>query len=169
MGLGSGSCFVGSTRHRVTPSLPESNALGAAVLSESGNDAFLTSFLPQLVYMLASFCARNAISGESRVRQQVTHNETPAGSDAHELESPPPPPPPPRRLTSGLCRMQLTLHATRRTPCGASRLVQAMSAWLVKTRRAPSRHDRDARVYDHTTTAMHKLNIPAPPSPTSNT
>ena len=34
-------------------------------------------------------------------------------------------------------RMQLTLHATRPTPHGASRLVQAMSAWSVKTRRAP--------------------------------
>ena len=54
-----------------------------------------------------------------------------------------------------LSRMQLTLHATRRTPHGASRLVQAMSAWSVKTRRAPSRHCRDARVYGHTTTAMH--------------
>ena len=29
--------------------------------------------------------------------------------------------------------MQLTLHATRRTTHGASRLVQAMSAWSVKT------------------------------------
>ena len=54
-----------------------------------------------------------------------------------------------------LSRMQLTLHATRRTPHGASRLVLAMSAWSVKTRRAPSRHCRDARVYGHTTTAMH--------------
>ena len=30
-----------------------------------------------------------------------------------------------------------------------------MLAWSVKTRRAPSRHCRDARVYGHTTTAMH--------------
>ena len=37
-----------------------------------------------------------------------------------------------------------------------------MSAWLVKTRRAPSGHSRDATVYDHTTTAMHKLGIPPP-------
>ena len=44
-------------------------------------------------------------------------------------------------------RMQFTLHATRRTPHGALRLVQAMSAWLVKTRRAPSRHSRDASLY----------------------
>ena len=56
--------------------------------------------------------------------------------------------------------MQFTLHATRRTPHGASRLVQAMSAWLVKTRRAPSRHSRDPRVYGHTTTAMNKLSTP---------
>ena len=52
-----------------------------------------------------------------------------------------------------LCRMQLALHATRRTPHGASCLVHAMSAWSVNTRRAPSRHCRDGRVY--TTTAMH--------------
>ena len=45
--------------------------------------------------------------------------------------------------------MQLTLYATCRTPHGASRLVHAMSAWSVKTRRAPSRHCRDARVYGH--------------------
>ena len=51
--------------------------------------------------------------------------------------------------------MQLTLHATRPTPHGASSLVLAMSAWSVKTRRAPSRRFGDARVYGHTTTAMH--------------
>ena len=65
-----------------------------------------------------------------------------------------------------LARMQLTLHATRRTPHGASRLVQAMPAWSLKTRHAPSRHCRNARVYGHTTTAMHKLSTPSPlPSP----
>ena len=69
-------------------------------------------------------------------------------------------------LRAVLGRMQFTLHATRRTPHGASRLVQATSASLVKTRRAPSRHSRDARVYGHTTTAMHKLSTPPrPPSP----
>ena len=36
--------------------------------------------------------------------------------------------------------MQLNLHATRSTPHDASRLVQAMLAWPVKTRGAPSRH-----------------------------
>ena len=49
----------------------------------------------------------------------------------------------------------LPLLATRQTPHGASRLVQAMSGWSAKTRRAPSRHFRGARVYGHTTTAMH--------------
>ena len=34
-------------------------------------------------------------------------------------------------------RMQLTLHAIRRTPHGDSRLVLAMSSWSVKTRRVP--------------------------------
>ena len=41
-------------------------------------------------------------------------------------------------------------------------VAKAMSAWLVKTRRAPSRHSRDAGVYGHTTTAMHKLSTPPP-------
>ena len=60
-------------------------------------------------------------------------------------------------------RMQLTLHTTRPTPHGASRLVQAVFAWSVKTRRAPSRHCRYARVYGHTTTATHDMSNP--PSP----
>ena len=51
--------------------------------------------------------------------------------------------------------MQLTHHATRRTPHGASRLVLAMSTWAMKTRCAPSRRCRDARDHGHTTTAMH--------------
>ena len=63
-------------------------------------------------------------------------------------------------LRAVIGRMEFSLHATRRTPHGASRLEQAMSAWLVKTRCAPSRHSRDARVYDHATTAMQKLSIP---------
>ena len=62
--------------------------------------------------------------------------------------------------------MQFTLRATRQTPHGASRLVQAMSTWLVKTRRGPSRHCRNARIYVHTTTAMHKLSTPPLPRPT---
>ena len=68
-------------------------------------------------------------------------------------------------LRAVLGRMQFTLHATRRTPHGASRLVQAMSAWLVNTRRAPSRHSRDARVHGHTTTPVHKLRTPPSPPP----
>ena len=54
-------------------------------------------------------------------------------------------------------RIQLTLCATRRTPHGALRLVQATPAWSVKTRRAPSRHCRGARVSGHTTTAMNDI------------
>ena len=57
--------------------------------------------------------------------------------------------------------------APRRAPHNASRLVQAISAWLKKTRRAPSRHSGDARVYGHTTTAMHKLSTSTPPPPNS--
>ena len=65
-------------------------------------------------------------------------------------------------LRAVLGRIQFTLHATCRTPHGASRLVQAMSAWLVKTRRGPSRRSRDARGYGHTNTAMPKLSTPLP-------
>ena len=50
-------------------------------------------------------------------------------------------------LRAVLGRMQFTVHATRRTCHGASRLVQAMSAWLMKARRAPCRHSRDTRVF----------------------
>ena len=56
--------------------------------------------------------------------------------------------------------MRLAEHLT-----ALSHLVQVMSAWLVKTRRAPSRHSRDARVYGHSTTAMHKLSTPPPVTP----
>ena len=67
-------------------------------------------------------------------------------------------------LRAVLGRMQFALHATRGTPHGASHWVQAMSAWLVKTRRAPCRHSRDARVCGHTTTAMHNLSTPPTPA-----
>ena len=53
--------------------------------------------------------------------------------------------------------MQPTLDVTRPTPHGTLRLVKAMPAWLVKTRRAPSRLCRDARVYGHTTTAVDDM------------
>ena len=36
---------------------------------------------------------------------------------------------------------------------------QAMSAGSVKTRRAPSRHCRDAKVYGHTTATMHNTRV----------
>ena len=51
------------------------------------------------------------------------------------------------------------LNTSRRFALGASNV-------CLETRRAPSRHSRDARVYGHTTTAMHKLSaLPNPPSP----
>ena len=59
--------------------------------------------------------------------------------------------------------MPLTLHATRGTPHGDSRLVQAMSALWVKTRHAPSRHCRDTNVYGPTTMAMHGHEYTPPP------
>ena len=54
-----------------------------------------------------------------------------------------------------LSSIKLTLHATRRTPHGVSRLVHAMPAWSVKTRHAPSQHCRmrGSIPYRHTTTA----------------
>ena len=61
--------------------------------------------------------------------------------------------------------MQPTLSATRPTPHGASRLVRAMTAWLVKTRRAPSQCCRGARVHGQTTittTAIHDMSTPPP-------
>ena len=60
-------------------------------------------------------------------------------------------------------RMQFTLHATRPTSHGALRLVQAMSTWSVKTRRAPSQRCRDARIYDHIIAAIHDIEYPLPP------
>ena len=59
--------------------------------------------------------------------------------------------------------MRLAEHLTAlRTWC------EQCLAWLVKTRRAPSRHSRGARVYGHTTSAMHKLITPSPPPPFRN-
>ena len=65
--------------------------------------------------------------------------------------------PPHAVIINSISRMQLVRYATRTTPHGASRLVQAMSAWSVKTRRAPPQHCRDASVYVHTTTVMHDM------------
>ena len=54
----------------------------------------------------------------------------------------------------------------RSIPRGASRSVLAMPAWSLKTRRAPpSWYCRGARVYGLTTTAMHGMSTPLPPSP----
>ena len=58
-----------------------------------------------------------------------------------------------------LSRMLLTLHVSRRTPHGASRLVHAESAWSIKTRHAPSRRRRDAMAYGHTTMSMHDIEM----------
>ena len=63
---------------------------------------------------------------------------------------------------AALSRMQLTVHATRRTPHGTSRLVLAVPSWSVKTRHASSRRCRGARVYGHMTTAMHDMSTPQP-------
>ena len=49
------------------------------------------------------------------------------------------------------------------TSHGTSRLVLAMSAWLVKTRLVRSRHCRNAKICGHTITAMHDMGTPPPP------
>ena len=60
--------------------------------------------------------------------------------------------------------MQLALHAKCRAPHGALRLVEATFSRSVRTRRVPSRHCRDARVYGHATMVMPDMSTP-PPSP----
>ena len=65
-----------------------------------------------------------------------------------------------------LSRMQLIiLHATRPTPYVSLRKAwyKKVSACSVKTRRASSRRCRFARVYRHTTTAMHDIEYTCPP------
>ena len=74
-----------------------------------------------------------------------------------------------RRAQVVVSRMQLNLHATRRTLDRASILVTATinksPFWLVKVGRAPPRHRRDARVCGHTTTAMYEMSTtPRPPA-----
>ena len=56
--------------------------------------------------------------------------------------------------------MTLAAHLT-----GTSHLVHAMPAWSMKTRHAPSRRCRNARVYGDSTTAMHHITTPPPQSP----
>ena len=75
--------------------------------------------------------------------------------------------PPPGHTTSGSWKDAVRPSCDSPNTSRASRLVQAMSdsAWLVKTQRAPFRHRRDARVYGHGTTAMHKLMTPSPGNP----
>ena len=61
--------------------------------------------------------------------------------------------------------MQFTLRTTGRTPDGASRLVQAMSAWLVKPNvLRPGRVGMRGFMVI-TTMAMHKLSTPPAPPP----
>ena len=73
---------------------------------------------------------------------------------------------PPRRFLVGC---SFNLHATRRTPHGASRLVHALSGWLVKTRRAPPRHYRDARIYGLEATPRMTMGSPRHPTPSDPT
>ena len=62
-----------------------------------------------------------------------------------------------------LSRVQPARHATSPTLHSGVRLVQAMSAWSVKTRRTPIRRCWDVRVYGHTTTTVHDVSTSLPP------
>ena len=76
--------------------------------------------------------------------------------------------PPEKRFLVGCSssRKRLAGHLTFCFALGAS----TMSPWSVKTRRAPPHHCRDARVYGHSTTAMHDIEYTPPPvSPTGQT
>ena len=53
--------------------------------------------------------------------------------------------------------MQPNVYATRSTFDGVPRLVQPTDTRSVRTRRAPSRHCKDARVYGDTTTTKHDI------------
>ena len=66
--------------------------------------------------------------------------------------------PPHKRFSVGCGSpfMRLAEHLTALRAC-----CKQMSSWSVKTRRAPSRHSKDARVYGHTTTVMHTISTPA--------
>ena len=55
--------------------------------------------------------------------------------------------------------MRLAEHLARFFALGASNFLP----WLVKTRRASSRHSRDAWVYGHTTTAQTEYTLPPAP------
>ena len=67
-----------------------------------------------------------------------------------------------------LSRMQLTLHATCPTAHGASRLVQATSAWSVKPDVLRT-GIVGVRGSMHTTTAMHDMSTPASSPPEKQT
>ena len=108
---------------------------------------FLLLFF-QVVFCMLRFrhCrdARARVYGHTTTAVQDTEC-TPPPSPPHSLSS--------RNSTSQAVltsnSMQLILHATRQTPHGASRSLQAKCAWSVKTRRGPSRHCTDARVHVH--------------------
>ena len=95
-----------------------------------------------------------AVSGLGEAGQQIKS----FGAVSHVHESTHKEPRPASQTASS--SMHLTLHATRRTPHCAPRLVQAMPAWSVRTRRLQSRHRSDSRVYGHMTTAVHGTRPP---------
>ena len=92
-----------------------------------------------------------AVSGIGHARKQATSLD----AVIRMQESPPQ-----KRFLVG-CSSPLMRLA--QTPHGASHVVQAVSAWSVKTRRVPSRHCRDATVYGRVTTTMHHMITPPPP------
>ena len=85
------------------------------------------------------------VSGSGHTGKQIISFD----SVIHMQESPPH-----KRCLVGFRSPCHSPNNSRRFALGAS------DVFLVKTRRAPSRHCRDARVYGHTTTAMHDMSTP---------
>ena len=100
-------------------------------------------------YLVAPGCANMSPFDAAIYIQERTHNVSKSA---------------PQTVLSG---MQLTVHATRRTPHGSSGFVQVAIAWSVKSLRAPPRNCRDARVYGANTRDMHDVSTLPPRSPTT--
>ena len=82
------------------------------------------------------------------------------GEGTQQVSTPPPPP-----ILVGCSSPFMTRRTHHGASCLVHAMVHAMSVWSVKTRRAPFRHSRDARVipYGHTATVMLGMSTPPPP------
>ena len=149
------SCFVFRS-HNSRPK--QQNTIFNLVHRGNGTTPSQSSWKPYTLQHSIPYATAYLVESHTLKHTKIQHPAPPNSFHAtiHMQDSPPH-----KRFLRR--RMQLTLHASGRTPHGASLcLVQAMSAWSVKTRRAPSRLCRDARVYGHTTTVMHGRSVPFP-------